>query len=130
SRSWRWEDLRRFGDTVDVDDGEVAEEEHGDRHDEAGDLTKQGSDQGGGGPSVGWRGSADRKDALQHLPGPVVARIERRPADVEGGRTRGRGRLGESRVHEQEDQGEGESRGPATDDHGEPRGRRMAEAGA
>ena len=69
---------------MDVDDGEVAEEEHRDRHDEAGDLAKQGSDQGGGGPGIGRRGSADRKDALQHLPGPVVARIERRPADVEG----------------------------------------------
>ena len=43
---------------MDVDDGEVAEEEHGDRHDEAGDLAKQGSDQGGGGRrywSAGFR---------------------------------------------------------------------------
>jgi hypothetical protein len=36
-------------DAVDVDDGEVAEEEHGDRHDEAGDLSEQGSDHGCGG---------------------------------------------------------------------------------
>ena len=77
-------DLRRFGDPVDVDDGEVAEEEHGDRHDEAGDLSEQRSDHGCGGSGVGRGRSVDRKDALQHLPCPVVTRIEGRPTDVEG----------------------------------------------
>ena len=93
---------------MDVDDGEVAEEEHGDRHDEAGDLAKQGSDQGGGGPGVGRRGSADRKDALQHRqvqssPGSSADQLMLK-VDNWWSRT-----SGESRVHEEEDQGEGEN---------------------
>ena len=73
-----------FGDPVDVDDGEVAEEEHGERHDDGGDLPEHLPDHGRGGSGRGRRRSADREHALQHLPRPVVAGIERRPADVEG----------------------------------------------
>ena len=57
-----------FGDAVDVDDGDVAEEAHGEGHGEAGDLAEQGSDQGGGGAGIGWRLPVDREHALQHLP--------------------------------------------------------------
>ena len=121
-----------FGDPVDVDDGEVAEEEHGDRHDEAGDLSEQRSDHGCGGSGGGrWR-SVDRKDALQHLPCPVVTRIEGRPADVEGRRARG-GCLREGRVGGQAEKGEGEREKEwFADGHGRPPGGwpRVAETGA
>ena len=109
-----------FGDPVDVDDGEVAEEEHGDRHDEAGDLSEQRSDDGCGVAGGGGGRSVDRKDALQHLPCPVVARIEGRPADIEARWARG-GRLREGRVGEQEEKGESEGEGERfANGHGRP----------
>ena len=95
-----------FRDAVNVDDGEIADEGHGDGKNEAGELADDRSDDGRGCAGAGrWldaaasltRISVDRKDACDHLRHPVSAGVESGPTDIETGVIRGlrQGRAGE-----------------------------------